>query len=433
MPEIKSNSRTNTLIVLEILKKHSSMDHPISNSTVLQLAKAELRQMGILDPETAPADGEKKKAASRQLSTSTITRILDNLALMSHDYPSFVKLIDGRVCIRFASNVPGRDGYVTYDPDKDDPEEDNYDPNNSLKGKTRYYCFDPLFTEEEINILATSVAANPFLSLQQNQELNDKIMELFPVQLSATSRSRRAILPRTMDSAHEHLSTETLLDNISTLLTYIRKNQRIRINYGKYDLENHCLISRSQNQFTELEPVTITWSNGYVYLLAVKVKDYEKRDLSSEIFHYRIDRIIEIRGAWTADNQPVYCSLIQNLDTSMDVLEYQKHHPVMYAGKLQTITFLAKDMENAPLANMLVDTFGLEYRIRKADESDEIYLGDLLAEAPDSWYRISVTATPLGTELWAMQQADRVRIISPDSVVDNMRKRFEIARVLNAF
>ena len=104
----------------------------------------------------------------------------------------------------------------------------------------------------------------------------------------------------------------------------------------------------------------------------------------------------------------------------------------MYGGKKQTITFLAKDSKTLPLANLLVDTFGLEYNVKKAGDSDTIYLGELYAEEPDCWYRVSVRATALGTELWAMQHADRVRIISPDSVVEDMKKRFEMAMKLQA-
>lgn len=433
MSETKSISRLNTLIVLEVLKKHSSFEQPITNTQVLNYAQIELAHMGMYEEKKkGAADANTDKSTSRQLSTSTVGRILDSLAELCAYYPSFTRLINGTVCIRLASNVPGRDGYITYDPSKDDPEEENYNPNHSLKGKTRFYCFSPLFTTEEINIIATSVAANPFLSLEQNQTLNEKILGLFPVQLSQTGATRNTLLPRTINKENEHIKTEKLLDNLTTLLSYIRANHRIRINYGKYDLESHCLISRHNNEFTELEPITITWSNGYAYLLALIVRDYSKQDLSSEIFHYRIDRIIEVRPVLDDYYQPVSCSLLKNLSTSLDILEYQKQHPVMYGGKKQTITFLAKDSKTLPLANLLVDTFGLEYHVKKAGDSDTIYFGELYAEEPDCWYRVSVRATALGTELWAMQHADRVRIISPDSVVEDMKKRFEMAMKLQA-
>lgn len=427
-----ATARTNTLIILEVLKKHSSLEKPLTNTEILNLAQNELKKIRILD-NTEIEDSTKKKSSSNSLSNSTVQRFLEVLADLCFNYPSFEKLLGGSVRILLLDNTPGKPRFFVYNPDMDDPDEENIDTKHSLSKKTRYYCFDPILSTEEINILATSIAANPFLSLKQNQTLNRKIMDMFPVQLSASGygRSGQTIIPRTVENNREHLKHEKLLANITDLLAHIRANLRVNIHYGKYDLEKHDLVSRSNNVFYELEPVTITWSNGFAYLLAIRPGDYPQSDLSSHIYHYRIDRIIEIRDVWDEDGKPVTCTCIQKLGNNLDILEYQKQHPVMYGGKKQRITFLAKDYEDAPLANLLVDTFGLEYLIRKADPSDSIYLGDQFAEDPDSWYRISVNATALGTQLWAMQHADRVRILSPDSVVQDMQKRLQAAVKLN--
>ena len=420
-----SVSRMNTIIILEILKRHSSLEHPITNSAIQRLARKELIKLSIID-EAACMESSDSKASPGKISTSTVQRILDELSDLCYNYPSFVRLLGGSVRILLNRNLPIDSGYMLYDPDKEDSD-------CSLSGKTRYYCFDPILSTEEINILATSVAANPFLSLNQNQKLNQKILDLFPVQLSSSGSgsSKHTILPRTVEQNKEHIKNEKLLSNISFLLSRIRSNLRVQIHYGKYDLEKHDLVSRSSNQFTEIEPVTLTWSNGFAYLLAIKVEDYKQEDLTSQIFHYRIDRIMEIRDVLDEQSHPVKCSFLQRLGNNLDILEYQKQHPVMYGGKRQRITFLAKDCEDAPLANLLVDTFGLEYFVQKAGENDSIYLGELFAKEPDSWYRISVNATAAGTELWAMQHADRVRILSPDSVVQNMQMRFQAALQLN--
>ena len=420
-----SISRMNTVIILEILKKHSSLEKPLSNSAIQNLARKELMKLRILD-DVLPADSQEGKIPFGKISTSTVQRILDDLADLCYNYASLVQLLGGSVRILLSHIHSCEAGFYLYDPDKDDTEQ-------FLSGKTRYYCFDPILSTEEINILATSVAANPFLSLKQNQVLNQKILELFPMQLSASGlcNSHSTILPRTVDQNKEHLKNEKLLANITFLLSRIRSNLRVQINYGKYSLEEHELISRNENHFTEVEPVTITWSNGFAYLLALIPGDYEQTDLSSKIYHYRIDRMIEIRDVMDEHANPVKCTCLQKLANNLDIIEYQKQHPVMYGGKKQRITFLAKDSADLPLANLLVDTFGLEYYVQKAGKADSIYLGDLLIDEPDSWYRVSVNATAPGTELWAMQHADRVRILAPDSVVSDMQQRFEAAMKLN--
>lgn len=427
-----SISRMNTLIILEILKKHSSLEKPLTNSAIMSLAQNELKKIRIID-DAAVDDSSEGKSKANKISTSTVQRILDELADLCFNYPSFAKLLGGSVRILLLDSIPGKSRFHIYNPDHDDPDEESSGTKRSLAGKTRYYCFDPVLSTEEINILATSIAANPFLSLEQNQTLNKKIMDMFPIQLSATDSgsSKQTIIPRTVEHNREHMKHEKLLANITFLLARIRSNLRVKVNYGKYDLEKHDLVSRSDNKFSELEPVTIAWSNGFAYLLAIKPGDYQQSDLSSQIYHYRIDRIIEIRDVIDNTGKPVTCTCIQKLGNNLDILEYQKQHPVMYGGKKQRITFLAKDYEDAPLANLLVDTFGLEYLIQKAGPNDGIYLGELFAENPDSWYRISVNATALGTELWAMQHADRVRILSPDSVVSDMQNRLLAAIRLN--
>lgn len=423
-------SKINTLLLLEILKKHSSPEHPVTNSGIQELARKELRKLNIIDATDSATSGSK----SGKISTSTVQRTLEELSELCYDYPSFAHLLGGSVRILLKNDTPGGSGFILYDPDIDDKENKNTgEIERKTQNKTRYYCFDPILTPEEINVLATSVSANPFLSFEQNQELNRKILDLFPVQLSSPGygSSSGTIIPRTLDQEKEHIKNEKLLANITFLLSRIRANSRIRIHYGKYDLFRHDLITRSHDQFMELEPVTITWSNGFAYLLALKVHEYEQSDLSSQIYHYRIDRIIEIRDVLDDHSEPVKCSYIGKLGNRLNILEYQKQHPVMYGGKKQRITFLAKDYEDAPLANLLVDTFGLEYRVQKANTGDTLYLGDLYTEEPNSWFRITVNATAAGTELWAMQHADRVRIISPDSVVREMEKRFRAAMQLN--
>ena len=49
MSEAKSVSRLNALLVLEVLKKHSSYEHPITNTQVLKYAQNELKKMGMYE------------------------------------------------------------------------------------------------------------------------------------------------------------------------------------------------------------------------------------------------------------------------------------------------------------------------------------------------------------------------------------------------
>ena len=117
MSEAKSVSRLNALLVLEVLKKHSSYEHPITNTQVLKYAQNELKKMGMY--EEKEKNFNPNQSVVRQLSTSTVGRILDSMAELCFYYPSFVKLLNGTVFIRLTSNIPGRE-YITYNPDKDE-------------------------------------------------------------------------------------------------------------------------------------------------------------------------------------------------------------------------------------------------------------------------------------------------------------------------
>ena len=114
-------SKINTLLLLEILKKHSSPEHPVTNSGIQELARKELRKLNIIDATDSATSGSK----SGKISTSTVQRTLEELSELCYDYPSFAHLLGGSVRILLKNDTPGGSGFILYDPDIDDKENKN--------------------------------------------------------------------------------------------------------------------------------------------------------------------------------------------------------------------------------------------------------------------------------------------------------------------
>ena len=118
--------------------------------------------------------------------------------------------------------------------------------------------------------------------------------------------------------------------------------------------------------------------------------------------HYRLDRITEIR---LLDEPATPLKSLPGHEFGIDYHDYATSLPYMYADKPEVVDFLADET----VVDQIVDWFGDNARI--ARQGDKLH--------------VTVKASPLAMEYWAMQYLNHVEVLSPASLRTRIRENLQ--------
>ena len=147
-----------------------------------------------------------------------------------------------------------------------------------------------------------------------------------------------------------------------------------------------------------INPYQIAAANGRYYLIC----NYDKYD---NVSNYRLDRITDIR---LLDTPAKPMRQVKGLEHGLDLPKHMAEHIYMFGGESAPVKFTAKK----DLLNDLMDWFGSE--ITFLEETDDAVTA-------------KVTVNLAAMRLWTLQYALYVRILSPQSLADNVRNDLQKA------
>ena len=271
------------------------------------------------------------------------------------------------------------------------------------KGPTKYYYYESVFTDHELITLIDAIETYNYFSTDDIAGLVAKLLALRP---------QSEMLDKYYEADASRLKDENslVLFNIDEFSRIIKDQQFAKIEYCNYDY-NFKLIPR-EGYPRIIRPLSMMWSNGYYYLVALLNPGYTPANL-------RIDRITDIEAITpTAEMLEEF-----QVDMNLDVSTYRMNHPVMHGGKVQHITLLYLDSPYNGMTNAIVDTFGRTTTITPASrEYIETHLPASVLFEPSGgvWMRADFYATAAGTELFATQYCRYCKVISPSSLADDI-------------
>lgn len=383
-----SASRCNVLYIIQVLKNHSSENNPLSIAEITALVKADFYYNASADTGT--------------IDNSTVARILDAL------------YADSNFCFETTSmehfNDPANLGFNLYCV-MEGPQGtwQTYQLPQTGKGPKKYYYLESVFSDKELLTLIDSVEAYNYFSTDDIAGLVAKLLSLRP---------KSEFLQKQYSASDNRLKDEDslVLFNIDELSHIIKNEQFAEIVYCNYG-PDHNLIPR--NGYPRIiRPLSLMWSNGYYYLVALLKPGYTPANL-------RIDRITDINGVTPTDEMKKEFQVDMNLDTST----YRIHHPVMHGGQVQHITMLYLDLPNNGMNNAIMDTFGRTTKIRPATAEEvksHLPLSVRSQAQNGTWLRADFSATMAGTELFATQYCRYCKVISPAALTDNISQNLKI-------
>ena len=250
------------------------------------------------------------------------------------------------------------------------------------------WYFEREFSDAELRLLIDSLLFSKHIPYSQCKLLIKKIEGLSNQYFSSKVKHIRN-LPEEMPE------NKQLFLNIEVLDEAIEKGWQVAFLYNDFGTDKK-LHPRLDNNETPrryiINPYQMVATNGRYYLIC----NYDKYN---NVANYRVDRISNIE-LLKVPAKPQ--SQVQGLEKGLDLPKHMAEHIYMFEGPSERVTFRA----HKDIVGEIIDWFGKD--VRFSDESaDEI--------------TATVTVNLNAMLHWSMQYAQHIKVLSPQSLVEQLK------------
>lgn len=249
-------------------------------------------------------------------------------------------------------------------------------------GKILYSHQARLFETYQLRLIIDAILSARFITTNEKQNLIEKVKQL-------TSKHIAKTFPGpVMFSQSSNDDYERVKYNIDHVHRAISEKKVLTYRYGRYNVNKKFEFGRNGDLYY-VEPYALIWQNDNYYLIG----RFQEND---EMRHYRLDRIREIS-----------ISEESFVKREFHLQEYVNQSFMMFAGEEIRI----KIRFDNELINVVLDRFGLEADIRK--DGDNHFVLSSKAKLSD------------GLVNWILTWGGQAKVISPDHLVDRVKKEIE--------
>lgn len=245
------------------------------------------------------------------------------------------------------------------------------------------------FSDAELRLLIDSLLFSKHIPYVQCKELIRKLEGLSNDYFRSHVR-HVCSLPDSRPQNKELFLTIEVIDEA------ISRQRQISFVYSTYDIDKklHPRQAKSGKKLEYLiNPYQMVATNGKYYLIC----NYDKYD---DMINLRLDRITEVR---LLESPAKPLKSIRGFENGLDLPRHMAEHIYMFSGESVWVTFLAKRR----IVTDIIDWFGGGVDFSGATE-DEV--------------TVKVKVNEEAMKLWLLQYAPHVRVLSPPSMVEEVRK-----------
>ena len=246
-----------------------------------------------------------------------------------------------------------------------------------------YHVGGKQFEIAELKLLVDAIQSSKFITEKKSKELIKKLTDMAS-HYEATQLKRQVVVQGRVKTMNE--SIYYIVDDVHRA---IAENKKIRFEYMKWN-EQKKMVRRKDGSYT-VSPWALTWDDENYYLIAF---DEE----AGCIKHFRVDKLKSIE---------VLDELREGKEEfkAFNLAKYAKMSFGMFGGK-STKVKIAFDNE---MAGVFIDRFGRDISIYPADKK--------------GWSEITVDVAMSDQFLgWIFALGPKVKILSPEDVVDRYKK-----------
>ena len=258
-----------------------------------------------------------------------------------------------------------------------------------------YYEHD--FTEAELHMIIDGLLFSRSVPYKQRKALIDKLGRL-----SSSYFSQRMSHVHCMSS--DSPQNPELFHTIDILDEAITAGKQIRVTYNYYgtDMKLHPGLNQDGTVKRQtLNPYQMIATEGRYYLIC-------NNDHYSTVSNYRIDRITNIELLETPVRPK---SQVEGLEDGLNLQDYVYQSPNMFSGKAEDVEFII----SRGTVSLVIDFFGKHVSFHERED------GRVSC-------RLRVSAEAM--KHWAVEHANMVRVISPESLVKDIRVELKKAAEL---
>lgn len=254
---------------------------------------------------------------------------------------------------------------------------------------TEYHLGCREFELPELKLLVDSVQAAKFITDTKSRSLIHKLESL-------TSRHEAKQLQRQVLITGRVKSPNTrIYYSVDSLYSAIDQDRQVTFRYFQWNIHKERIL-RHDGSLYHVSPWCLMWDNEYYYLIGFD-------SLEQKIKHYRVDKMLDL----AMTRQPREGKdAFQNFNAA----KYSKSLFGMYGGEEESVLIEAEN----EIAPVFIDRFGSDIMLIPTD---------------DGHFQIRVDIIPSGQFLgWIFGLGKRVKILSPDSVIQSMRSYLQELR-----
>jgi predicted DNA-binding transcriptional regulator YafY len=249
-----------------------------------------------------------------------------------------------------------------------------------------YHLGNRQFELAELKLLVDSVQSAQFITAKKSNELIRKI-EGFASKYEASQLQRQVYVSKRIKTMNE-----SIFYNVDIIHRAIGENSQIVFQYFQWDVQGKMVLRRN-GAFYQVSPWALSWEENKYYLIAFD-------GVENKIKHFRVDKMLHIE---VKNEKRQGKSIFHQFDMAV----YTRKMFDMFDGEEQIVKL---ECENE-FAGVMIDRFGRDISLKPIDETH---------------FTVNVNVSVSRRFLaWIFALGEGVKIVSPETVVEQMRQEAE--------
>ena len=190
--------------------------------------------------------------------------------------------------------------------------------------------------------------------------------------------------------------------NIELCCEAIEQQKKLSFFYNYFDIDKRK--QKNNPEKSKISAYQLFLKNGHYYLAC----NYDRYD---NLAFIRLDRMSDIE---ILQESARALNTVKNCEQGINLGKLDSHFPFMYSDKPERIEFITANNATHMIDNV-IDTFGRNVNI---------------TDIGDGNYKFSLTASPSAMRLWLLQYGKYVKLLSPQSLVEQIKSDIQKIRKL---
>ena len=248
---------------------------------------------------------------------------------------------------------------------------------------SRYHIGNRTFEMAELKLLVDALQSSRFITDRKSQQLIKKLETL------TSNQQAKRLQRQVVISGRIKTMNESIYYNIDTLHDAIGANSQIQFQYFQWNTRKEMEL-RNDGAWYQVSPWALVWNDEFYYVIAYDAE-------AGLIKHYRVDKMLKI-------------SILEDARVGLeqfkefDMAQYSQALFGMFGGSQSRVTLEAENWA----VGILIDRFGKDIPIITVDQDHIQTVVDII-----------VSVQFFG---WIMGLGGAVRIVGPESVVEQMKQ-----------